>query len=110
MLLFLAALGEAATGIALVTAPSLVGLLLFNEELVGVGILSGRVLGIALIALAVACWPGPPMAGMLLYSAATASYLAYVGVAVGFTGILLWPAVVLHVVLVALLVSRWRTA
>ena len=64
---------------------------------------SGRVAGIALIALSVACWPGPPVAGMLIYSAAVALYLAYVGVAGGMTGILLWPAVVLHLVLTALL-------
>jgi hypothetical protein len=40
---------------------------------------------------------------MLTYSAAVTLYLAYVGVAGGVTGILLWPAVVLHVVLTALL-------
>ena len=36
---------------------------------------------------------------MLIYSAAVTLYLAYVGVAGGLTGILLWPAVVLHLVL-----------
>ena len=59
--------------------------------------------GIALIALGVACWPGPPRVGMLTYSAAIILYLAYVGFAGGSTGILLWPAVVLHVILTALL-------
>ena len=40
---------------------------------------------------------------MLIYSAAVALYLAYLGFAGGLTGILLWPAVVLHVILTALL-------
>jgi hypothetical protein len=40
---------------------------------------------------------------MLIYSAAVALYLASVGFAGGLTGILLWPAVVLHVILTALL-------
>jgi hypothetical protein len=61
------------------------------------------VTGIALIALGVACWPGTPLVGILTYSASVTLYLAYVGLAGGFTGILLWPAVVLHAILTALL-------
>jgi hypothetical protein len=101
--LLLAAVGEAATGLALLIAPSLVGRLLLGEELTGVAIPVARVLGIALIALGVACWPGTPLVGMLTYSAAVTLYLAYVGFAGGLSGILLWPAVVLHVILTALL-------
>ena len=101
--LVLAAVSEAATGLALVIVPSLVGRLLLGEELTGVAIPVARVLGIALIALGVACWPGPPRVGMLTYSAAVTLYLAYVGFAGGLSGILLWPAVVLHVILTALL-------
>ena len=101
--LILTAVAEAATGAALLIVPSLVGRLLFGEELTGVAIPVARVTGIALIALGVACWPGPPLVGMLTYSAAVTLYLAYVGFAGGLTGILLWPAVVLHVILTALL-------
>ena len=101
--LVLAAVSEAATGLALLIVPSLVGRLLLGEELTGVAIPVARVLGIALIALGVACWPGTPLVGMLTYSAAVTLYLAYVGFAGGLTGILLWPAVVLHVILTALL-------
>ncbi len=103
MVLVLAAVGEAATGLALLIVPSLVGRLLLGEELTGIAIPVARVAGIALIALGVACWPGPPLVGMLTYSAAVTLYLAYVGFAGGLTGILLWPAVVLHVILTALL-------
>ena len=101
--LVLAAVGEAATGLALLVVPSLVVLLLLGEELTGVTIPVARVAGIALIALGVACWPGTPVVGMLTYSAAVTLYLAYVGFAGNVTGILLWPAVVLHVILTALL-------
>jgi hypothetical protein len=102
--LVLAALSEAATGAALLIVPSLVGQLLFGVELTGVALTVARVTGIALIALGVACWPGTPLVGMLTYSAAITLYLVYVGFAGGMTGILLWPAIVLHVILTALLV------
>ena len=94
---------EAATGAALLIVPSLVGRLLLGEELTGVAIPVARVLGIALIAFGIACWPGPPLVGMLTYSAAVTLYLAYVGFAGGLRGILLWPAVVLHFFLTVLL-------
>ena len=101
--LIFAAVGEIATGLALLIVPSLVGRLLLGEELTGVAIPVARVLGIALIALGVACWPGPPRVGMLTYSAAVTLYLGYIGFADGLNGILLWPAVVLHAILTALL-------
>ena len=101
--LVLAAVGEAATGIALLIVPSLVGHLLLGAELTGIAVIVARVAGIALVALSLACWPGTPLIGMLTYSAAVTLYLAYVGFAGGFSGILLWPAVVLHVILTALL-------
>jgi hypothetical protein len=105
--LILAAIGEAATGMALLLFPSLVGWLLFGVELTGVAIPVARVAGIALIALGIACWPGSPLVGMLTYGTAVTLYLAYVGFAGGLTGILLWPAVVLHVILTGFLARAW---
>jgi hypothetical protein len=102
--LVFAAVSEAATRLALLVVPSLVGQLLLGTELTGVAATVARVAGIALIALGVACWPGTPLVGMLTYGAAVTLYLAYVGFADGMNGILLWPAVVLHVILTALLV------
>jgi hypothetical protein len=99
----LAAVFEIATGIALLVAPSPVVQLLLGAELSGVGATVARVTGLALIALGVACWPGTPLAGMLTYSVTVTLYLAYVGIAGGPTGILLWPAVVLHLILTILL-------
>jgi len=40
---------------------------------------------------------------MLSYSAAVTLYLCYVGLAGGLTGVSLWPAIVLHVLLTTLL-------
>jgi hypothetical protein len=64
-----AAVAEAATGLALLIAPSLVVQLLLGEQLTGVAIPVARVAGIVLIGLGIACWPGPPLTGMLTYSA-----------------------------------------
>jgi hypothetical protein len=102
--LLFAAVGEAATGLALLIVPSLVGRLLFGEELTGVALPVARVTGIALIALGIACWPGPPLVGMLSYSAVVTLYLSYVGIADDLTGVFLWPVVILHVILTALLI------
>jgi hypothetical protein len=98
-----AAIGEVLTGLALLIAPSLVGQVLLGEQLAGVAIPVARVAGIALVALGIACWPGPPLVGMLVYSALVTLYLAYLGFAGGLTGVLLWPVVVLHAILTALL-------
>jgi hypothetical protein len=70
-----AAVAEAATGLALLIAPSLVVQLLLGEQLTGVAIPVARVAGIALIGLGIACWPGPPLVGMLTYSALVTLYL-----------------------------------
>jgi hypothetical protein len=101
--LIFAGVGEAATGLALLVAPSLVGELLLGEALTGIAKPVARLARIALIALGVACWPGPPLVGMLTYSASVTLFLAYFGFADGLTGVLLWPAVLLHLILTALL-------
>lgn len=107
--LIFAAVAEAATGLALLIAPSLVGQLLLGEQLTGIAIPVARVAGIALVALGVACWPGPPLLGMLIYGVAATLYLAYLGLA-GLAGMLLWPAVALHLLLSILLGRAWLRA
>jgi hypothetical protein len=108
--LTLAAVAEMATGVALVLVPSLVVRLLLGAELTGVAVPAARVLGIALIALGVACWPGrPALCGMLIYGAAVTLYLSYLGIRGNWVGPLLWPAVVLHAVLTLLLAWVWFT-
>ena len=102
-----AAIAEAATGLALLIVPSLVVQLLLREQLTGVAIPVARVAGIALVGLGIACWPGPPLVGMLTYSALVTLFLAYLGFAGGLTGVLLWPVVVLHFILTVLLTREF---
>jgi hypothetical protein len=107
MILVLAAVAEAATGLVLLLMPSLVGQLLLGAELTGVAATVARVTGIALIALSVACWPGTPLLGMLIYGAAITLYFAWLGLSGGSNGVLLWPAVVLHLLMTAFLVRAF---
>jgi hypothetical protein len=103
-----AAIFEAATGLALLVIPSVVGQLLLGAEVTGLIISLGRVTGIALIALAVACWPSfTALCGMLTYGALATVYLAYLGIRGEWIGPLLWPAVVLHAGLTLLLARLW---
>jgi hypothetical protein len=107
-LLALTAIIEAATGLALIIAPSLVGWLLFGAEFTGVANPSARVTGIALLALGVGCWPGSTaFCGMLTYSALVTLYLLYLALRGEWVGPLLWPVVVLHGILTMLLAWTW---
>ena len=107
-LLAVAAVAEAATGAALLVVPSLVGRLLFGAEFTGVANPAARVTGIALIALGVGCWPGSTaFCGMLTYIALATLYLLYLGIRGEWVGPLLWPAVLLHAILTALLARAW---
>jgi hypothetical protein len=103
-----AAVAEAATGLALLIIPSLVCRLLFGTELSGVSIPMARVTGIALLGLGISCWPSwTALYGMLTYSALATLYLAYLGIRGESVGRLLWPAVLLHAVLTVLLTRSW---
>jgi hypothetical protein len=110
-LLILASVCEALTGLVLLVYPPIVIRLLFGSEIVGAAVLVSRFAGISLIALSVACWPDSNMRqaffGMLSYGVLATLYLVYLGLN-GRAGILLWPAVVLHAALSALLVWAWR--
>ena len=66
--LTLAGIGETFAGLALLITLSLVSQLLLGEQLANAGVPMARIAGMALIGLGIACWPGPPLAGMLTYS------------------------------------------
>jgi len=106
--LAIAAMAEAGTGVILIAYPPVVVRLLFGLEIEGVGIIMSRLAGIALIGLGVACWPGnsavQQLYGMLTYSTLAMLYLIRIGIRGAPIGLLLWPGVVAHVILVALLV------
>jgi len=99
-------MAEGVTGLALALAPERVVLLLLGPAIPAGAAPVARVAGIAIAALAVACWPGPPRLGMVVYGAAVALCLAGLGAAGDATGLLLWPAVVSHVALTLVLLAR----
>jgi hypothetical protein len=107
--LALAAAAEAGTGLLLLAWPAIMVRLLFAAEISGAGVIMSRLAGIALIGLGVACWPGnsavQQLYGMLTYSALAMLYLMYIGVRGEAVGLLLWPAVVVHAIIVVLLVA-----
>lgn len=102
-LLAIVAVGEALTGVLLLLAPQFVAQLLFEAPVAGAGAAMGRIAGILLIAIGVACWPGPALVGMLTYGTGVTLLLAYFALVEGAGGVLLWPAVALHIILTAVL-------
>jgi hypothetical protein len=112
----LAAVLEAATGLALVIQPALVAQLLFGDGVAGAGMALSRVAGCALLALGVACWPSREVESgiarsaraLLTYSLLVTIYLVYLGIVAHLAGILLWPGVAAHAVWILLLVAAWR--
>jgi hypothetical protein len=114
-ILAFAAVVEAATGLALMASPAFVVALLVGAEVSGAGTLLGRVLGIALVALGLACWPvtqfaptsAPAFRAIFFYNVLIASYLAGEGMIWHREGLLLWPVVALHAVVALLLVKAW---
>jgi hypothetical protein len=106
-LLIVTAVVEVGAGLALLLLPALA-----LDLLTGVGgsaaeaLLVGRVAGAALLALGVASWlerhrpaPGGLIAGLLVYNAGVGGLLVYAALGLDMAGILLWPAVGLHVAL-----------
>ena len=84
-LLAFAALVEVVTGVALIVAASLFARLLLGTELSGVAVVVGRVAGMGLLALGLACWPGAreptpaALGAMTIYGLLVAVYLCVPG-------------------------------
>jgi hypothetical protein len=107
-----AAVLEASTGCALLAAPTLVAHVLLGVDLSNVSVVVARVGGIGLLSLGLACWPmdgavaAPALSGLLAYNGLMGAYVGYLGLAGGFTGLLLWPTCALHCVLFFCLVRQ----
>jgi hypothetical protein len=107
---------EVATGLALLIDPRFVVALLVGPKLPVEEIPMGRLPGIAILALGVACWPSrrdatsgsPAFRGMLVYNALIALFLVYLFKVGHLGGMLLWPAVALHAVVAVLLIWTWH--
>jgi hypothetical protein len=116
--LVFAAVVEIGTGVAFMADPAIVVTLLLGADVAGVGVLLGRCFGIALLALGLACWPSrgsetsnrAAVRAMLIYNVLIAAYLAWLGTAAHMSGILLWPAIVLHAGVPLLLAWTQRDA
>ena len=107
-----AALAEAAAGAALIVVPSFIARLLLGTERSGVAVAVGRVAGISLLSLGLACWPSNEssrgaLCGMATYGVLVTVYLSYLGFRGQWVGSLLCPAVVLHAALTVLLPGAW---
>jgi hypothetical protein len=100
----------AATGLILVISPLLFGRLVLGDELSEPGQAIGRLGGIALLGLALTSWPDastrPVARAMLAYNLLATVYLGYLGIMGKLVGVLLWPAVVLHLLFAALLAAE----
>jgi hypothetical protein len=116
-LVLLAASVEAAAGLILIIAPGLFATLIFDNDLAEPGILIARLAGIALLTIALACWPAnrtptPPtnvLRALVFYNAVVAIYLTDVAIGPKLSGPLLWPVVALHAVLALLLIRVLMT-
>ncbi|MCP9800282.1 hypothetical protein [Synechococcus sp. RedBA-s] len=91
--------GETFTGLAFLLAPSLVFQLLFGGVLSGDDTIVVRFAGIVLTSFGITCWLGKPLIGWLIYNAAVTLYLLTIGLGGLWTGVLLWPVFVLHLIL-----------
>ena len=93
---------EAGAGLALLAAPGAVVRLLLGADIAGAAIPLGRVAGVALLALGAACWlargneASALIRAMTLYNFGVAVVLGAAGIGSETIGILLWPAVGLH--------------
>ena len=121
LLLSITAIVEAVAGLTLLLIPKVAA-----SALLGVtvdtpgGLVTARIAGASLIALAVACWQarngerGSPATGvvqaMLFYNFVAAMVLVYAGIRLELRSALLWPAIVLHLGLgVGCLTNLWFT-
>jgi len=105
-LLVATAVLELGSGLVMVLLPAQgLWLLLGVSDASPAALATGRLYGAALAALGVACWytraaPGLGMVrGMLVYNVGACSVLPWVATMDGLSGLLLWPAVLLHAAL-----------
>ena len=116
-LLIVTAIIEAGAGAALICSPSAIVMLLLGSPLdTPAAVALGRLAGVALLALAVACWLAHydeqshaargVVSAMLLYNLGAVMVLASAGIRAPSVGIALWPAVALHAAMAAWCIAK----
>jgi len=104
---------EIVAGVILITVPDIACRLLFGATLENLAWPLARWVGVALLALGIAClpsrtaeWNGHAVLGLFVFNAGIAVLFARVGTTTVMHGPLLWPAAVLHFLIsLALLVQ-----
>jgi hypothetical protein len=107
---------EVLTAGLLVVAPEMFARLLLGIGLAGAGDTIGRLAGLSLLSLAIACWPHKASSpqtrratfALLMFSLLCAVFLTAIGIIGNTVGLLLWPAAVTHATLGALIL--WQLA
>lgn len=104
------AIAEVLTGLAFLVAPTLIVGWLLGEGVGPTGIAVARVLGVALLSVGIAAWESrgkddrlAPRAGLCIYNVGVAVLLAILATAGSMYAPLLWPVVVLHGLIGALM-------
>src|SRR5688572_6270959 len=111
MLLAIVALMETVAGLGLILSPDPTMQFLFGGRPDGVGMMMGRVAGVALVALGIACWRaradsgGEARAGTVgaitVYNAGAGALLVLFAVTGQAAGLGVWSAALLHLALAA---------
>jgi hypothetical protein len=120
MLLIATAFIEVSAGLALLLLPSQATELVFGSPLdTPTALVMGRLAGVALLTLGVACWLGRSedkgrrgnglAAAMLLYNAAAVALISYARIGLGLIALVLWPAVLVHAVMAVWCVACLRS-
>jgi len=106
-LLITTAIIESATGLILVSFPTVIAALLFGSSLDSpAALIVARVAGVALISLGTACWLGRNdkhgkvviglVTAMIVYNIGVIIVFIYAAISLGLSGIGLWPVVLVH--------------
>ena len=89
--------------------------LIFGARPEGSGIPFAQLAGIALISLGIACLPSNltgthhvAARSLLIYNIAATIFFAWIGLATTFSGVALWPVVILHTILTIALALSLR--
>ncbi len=104
---------EIVVGVAFITFPALPCAPLFAARPEGIAMPLARWVGVGLLTLGIACLPprvgGPhrsAVVGLFSFNAGVSTLFAWVGITTLLHGVLLWPVVILHAVIAAVLLRQ----